>query len=152
MTMPLSAQSLAEACAAALWADDRAARCRGMAVGDVAPGTATLTMPVTEDMVNGHDLCHGGYIFMLADTAFAYACNGDNERTVASGARIEFLAPARLGDRLRAAARRVVQRGRTGIYDVTVYNQDDAPIALFRGNSHRIGGALVDTETGEPAP
>jgi acyl-CoA thioesterase len=121
-----------------------------MKIEAVAPGTASLSMAVREDMVNGHGICHGGFIFTLADTAFAYACNSQNHNAVAAGARIEFLAPGHLGDRLVAAARQVVQGGRTGVYDVVVSNQEGKQLALFRGNSHRIGGALVDARTGEP--
>jgi len=143
-------QRLAEASAAAMWAGDRAAQALAMRIEAVAPGTASLSMAVREDMVNGHGICHGGFIFTLADTAFAYACNSQNHSAVAAGARIEFLAPGHLGDRLVAAARQVVQGGRTGVYDVVVSNQEGKQLALFRGNSHRIGGALVDARTGEP--
>jgi acyl-CoA thioesterase len=143
-------QQLAEASAAAMWASDRAAQALEMKIDAVTPGTAILSMAVREDMVNGHAICHGGYIFTLADTAFAYACNSQNHNTVAAGARIEFLSPGKLGDRLTASARQVVQGNRTGVYDVVVTRQDGVQVALFRGNSHRIGGALVDANTGEP--
>lgn len=146
----MDSQQLARASAAAMWAGDRASQALGMEILQVAPGTATMSMVVREDMVNGHDICHGGYIFTLADSAFAFACNSDNQATVAAGARIEFLAPGTLGDRLVAVAEQVVQGGRTGIYDVVVSNQQGRKLALFRGNSHRIGGALVDETTGEP--
>ena len=146
----MDAQRLAEASAAAMWAGDRAAQALAMKIEAVAPGTASLSMAVREDMVNGHGICHGGFIFTLADTAFAYACNSQNHSAVAAGARIEFLAPGHLGDRLVAAARQVVQGGRTGVYDVVVSNREGKQLALFRGNSHRLGGALVDARTGEP--
>ncbi|MEE4145338.1 MAG: hydroxyphenylacetyl-CoA thioesterase PaaI [Halieaceae bacterium] len=146
----LDPQQLAQASAAAMWAGDRAARALDMKIEEIAPGSATLSMSVREDMVNGHAICHGGYIFTLADTAFAYACNSQNHNAVAAGARIEFIAPGKLGDRLTATARQVVQGGRTGVYDVVVRNQEGGQVALFRGNSHRIGGALVDATTGEP--
>jgi acyl-CoA thioesterase len=146
----MNPQQLAEASAAAMWASDRAGQALEMKIEAIAPGTATLSMSVREDMVNGHAICHGGYIFTLADTAFAYACNSQNHNTVAAGARIEFLAPGKLGDRFTAAARQVVQGNRTGVYDVIVTNQDGVQVALFRGNSHRIGGALVDANTGAP--
>lgn len=145
----LNPTQLAEACAAALWAGDRAARDRGITVDRVDAGVATLSLTVAEDMVNGHDLCHGGYIFMLADTAFAYACNSENHAAVASGARIEFLAPARLGDRLTATARRLAQKRTTGVYDIVVTDQAGRDVALFRGNAHRLGHALVDPRTGD---
>ena len=131
-----------------MWPDDYAAR--GLGIASTTPGGATVTMKIRQDMVNGHGICHGGFIFTLADTAFAYACNSQNYSAVAAGARIEFLAPGHLGDRLVAAARQVVQGGRTGVYDVVVSNQEGKQLALFRGNSHRIGGALVDARTGEP--
>ncbi len=146
----MDAQQLAEASAAAMWAGDRAGQALAMKIEAVAPGTASLSMAVREDMVNGHGICHGGFVFTLADSAFAYACNSQNHSAVAAGARIEFLAPGHLGDRLVAAARQVVQGGRTGVYDVVVSNQEGKQLALFRGNSHRIGGALVDARTGEP--
>ena len=146
----MDANSLARACAAALWTNDRAAQAQGMEILETAPGLAKLSMTVREDMTNGHDICHGGLIFALADTAFAYACNSHNLNAVASGARIEFLAPGRLGEVLTALAEQVSQGKRTGIYDVVVSNPQNKTVALFRGNSHRIGGALVDETTGEP--
>ncbi len=145
----LDEQQLAEAAAAAMWADDRATQALDMRIDSVAPGRAEMSMSVRNDMVNGHSLCHGGYIFTLADSAFAFACNSENHSAVASGARIEFLAPARLGDRLTAVAAQVHQGRRTGLYDVTVTNQEGKTLAVFRGNAHRIGGALVNAETGE---
>jgi acyl-CoA thioesterase len=144
----LDAQQLARACADAMWADDKASQGLGMSIETVAPGHAELSMTVREDMVNGHSICHGGYIFTLADSAMAFACNSENFNTVAAGVRIEFLAPAALGDRLLAVAQQEHQGGRTGVYDVVVSNQHGKKLALFRGNSHRIGGALVDQETG----
>lgn len=147
--MALDAQQLAEASAAAMWADDKASQALGMAIESMAPGQAVLSMPVREDMVNGHSICHGGFIFTLADSAFAFACNSENYNTVAAGVRIEFLAPGKLGDQLTAQADQVHQGGRTGVYDVVVSNQEGRKLAVFRGNSHRIGGALVDEETGE---
>lgn len=142
-------EQLARDCGDALWTGDQACKALGITLVNIAPGTATMTMRVGADMVNGHDLCHGGLIFTLADSCFAYACNSENFNTVAAGARIEFLAPARLGDELTATARQVQQGRRSGVYDVTVVNQTQQPIALFRGNSHRIGGQLVEASTGE---
>lgn len=147
--MALDAQQLAQASADAMWADDKASQTMGMAIMAIAPGTATLSMTVREDMVNGHDICHGGFIFTLADSAFAFACNSHNLNAVASGARIEFLAPGKLGDTLSAVAKEVSQGKRSGVYDAVVSNQDGRKIALFRGNSARIGGSLVDELTGE---
>ena len=147
--MAFTAQQRAEACAEAMWADDKASQGLGIAIEAIAPGRSELSMTVREDMVNGHSICHGGYIFTLADSAMAFACNSENFNTVAAGVRIEFLAPAKLGDRLTASAEQVHQGKRTGVYDVVVTNQDQRKLAVFRGNSHRIGGALVDEETGE---
>lgn len=146
----MDANQIARACADAMWANDRASVALGMEIVEVSAGRAVMTMTVREDMVNGHDICHGGLIFTLADSAFAFACNSENHNTVAAGARVEFLAPGSLGDRLTAVAEQVSQGGRTGIYDVSVSNQLGKTVALFRGNSHRIGGALVDATTGEP--
>ncbi|PLW81258.1 phenylacetic acid degradation protein PaaD [Kineobactrum sediminis] len=137
---------LALACGEALWVGDHACRGLDITLVDIAAGSATMSMRVRADMVNGHDLCHGGLIFTLADSCFAYACNSENFNTVAAGARIEFLAPARLGDELTANCNQVQQGRRSGVYDVTVINQAQQTIALFRGNSHRIGGHLVESE------
>ena len=135
-------QELATASAAALYERDTAARSLGIRVEEVAPGRASLSMTVADTMANGHGICHGGYIFTLADTAFAYACNSRNASTVAAGARIDFLAPARLGERLRATASEVSLRGRNGVYDVVVSREDGERLALFRGNSFRIEGSV----------
>ncbi|TCO81258.1 acyl-CoA thioesterase [Plasticicumulans lactativorans] len=137
------AQRLAEACAEAMHARDWCAQAHEIRLAEVRPGYARMTMPVRKDMVNGHDICHGGMIFTLADTAFAYACNGRNQATVASGCTIDFAAPGRLGDTLTAAAEERVLAGRTGVYDVAVSNQDGTLIALFRGNSYRIKGEVL---------
>lgn len=139
----LTPRELAEASAAAMYERDAAARGLGIRVEEVTPGSATLSMTVREDMVNGHAICHGGFIFTLADTAFAYACNSYNAATVAAGARIDFVAPGRLGDRLVATASEVNLRGRNGVYDVVVRNETGDQLALFRGNSFRIEGSNV---------
>ncbi|QIB66778.1 hydroxyphenylacetyl-CoA thioesterase PaaI [Kineobactrum salinum] len=143
--MEAGKQQLAQACGAALWVGDKACQAHGIELQEITAGGAVMSMTVRDDMVNGHAICHGGFIFALADSSFAYACNSENFNTVAAGARIEFLAPARLGETLTARARQVIQRGRTGLYDVEVSNQQGDVIALFRGNSHRIGGQLVAT-------
>ncbi|MEQ8515785.1 MAG: hydroxyphenylacetyl-CoA thioesterase PaaI [Chromatocurvus sp.] len=140
--------TLARACGDAMWAEDHATHALGMELGDIVTGEAEISMTVRKDMVNGHGLCHGGLIFTLADSAFAYACNTHNRRAVASGARIEFLAPARLGDRLTACARQLSQGRSTGVYDVIVSRSDGVQVALFRGNAHRITGQLVETDEG----
>ena len=137
-------QALAEQVAAAMFARDGASQALGMRIVDVAPGVATLAMRVRADMVNGHAICHGGLIFTLADSAFAFACNSYNLTTVASGCSIEFLAPAREGDELTARARERSAAGRTGVYDIEVANQRGEAFALFRGKSYRIKGHVID--------
>jgi acyl-CoA thioesterase len=136
----MGAQRVAEAARDAMWANDRAVKALGIAIDAVGPGSATLSMTVREDMVNGHDLCHGGLVATLADTAFAYACNAYNEVTVASGFDINLTAGARLGDRLTARASEVAKSGRTGVYDVAVSNQRGEAVAAFRGRSYTMKG------------
>ena len=138
-----AAQALAEAVAEAMWSRDRAAQALGMRIDSVAPGRATLSMPVRSDMVNGHHICHGGLIFSLADTAFAYACNAYNLNTVASGCNIDFVAPGKEGDTLQATAVERSRSGRTGVYDVTVRDSAGKDLALFRGKSYRIAGEVI---------
>jgi acyl-CoA thioesterase len=141
----MSSQQIAEASRDAMWANDRACKALGMQVTAVGPGTATLTMAVREDMLNGHDLCHGGLIATLADSAFAYACNAYNEVTVASGFDIHLIAGARGGDVLTAEATELSKSGRTGVYDIAVTNQRGEAVAAFRGRSHTMKGKpLVD--------
>ncbi|MEQ1593762.1 MAG: hydroxyphenylacetyl-CoA thioesterase PaaI [Casimicrobium sp.] len=134
------------AVADAMFARDHAAIAAGMQVTDVARGRATVTMTVRKDMVNGHSICHGGYMALLCDTAFAYACNSYNFNTVASGFTIEILAPANLGDVLSATGVEQVQRGRSGVYDIKLINQSEEVIALFRGKSARIAGHVIECE------
>jgi acyl-CoA thioesterase len=143
MTEAPDPQALAEACAAAMWARDRASAGLGMAIERVAPGEAVLTMTVRPDMVNGHDMCHGGFIFTLADSAFAFACNSYNVTTVAASCDIAFLRSARAGETLRATAREVHREGRNGIYDIAVTDASGAAIAHFRGKSRTIGGPVI---------
>jgi len=140
------AQALAERVADAMYPRDRASQSLGIKVARVGPGHAELTMTVRPDMLNGHAICHGGFIFTLADSAFAFACNSYNLNTVASGCAIEFLAPAREGDVLTAVARERSMAGRTGVYDIDVATQRGETIALFRGKSYRIKGHIVDEE------
>jgi acyl-CoA thioesterase len=142
------AQALAERVAAAMWARDTASQALGMRIVRVGPGHAELSMPVRADMLNGHAICHGGFIFTLADSAFAYACNSANVNTVASGCGIDFLAPAREHDVLTATAQERSTSGRTGVYDIDVTNQRGEAIALFRGKSYRIKGHVVDAVPG----
>jgi acyl-CoA thioesterase len=130
---------LAERSAKALFDPDRASQALGMRITAIAPCECSVTMRVRADMTNGHAICHGGIIFTLADSAFAFACNSEGEATVAASASIDFLAAAREGDELTASARELWRGGRSGIYEVMVTNQTGATIALFRGRSHRIG-------------
>lgn len=141
--IPTDPQALAEAVAEAMWARDRAANALGIRIDEVRQGYARLSMPVRGDMVNGHHICHGGLIFSLADTAFAYACNSYNKNTVASACNIDFLAPGREGDTLSAEAIEMSAAGRTGVYDVTVRDSAGKAIALFRGKSYRISGEVI---------
>lgn len=136
-------QQLAEACAEAMLADDPLTKELQMEIIQVKPGYAELTMPVQDWMANGHDTCHGGMIFSLADSAFAFSCNTENYPTVASGVSIDYVSPGHRGDLLRAKASKSHQRGRTGVYDVRVENQKGELIALFRGRSHRIRGVVI---------
>ena len=138
--MSTSPQQIAEATRDAMWANDRASQALGMQVQAVGPGTATLAMTVREDMLNGHDLCHGGLVATLADSAFAFACNAYNEVTVASGFDINLFAASKLGDVLTATAHEVSKAGRTGVYDIEVTNQRGERVAAFRGRSYTIKG------------
>ena len=141
--IPTDPQALAEAVAAAMWSRDRAAQALGIRIEAVGPGTARLSMKVRGDMVNGHHICHGGLIFSLADTAFAYACNAYNRNTVASGCNIDFVAPGKEGDTLTAEAVERSASGRTGVYDITVRDSAGKTVALFRGKSYRIAGEVI---------
>ena len=123
-----------------MWANDRASKSLGMQVTAIGPGSATLTMTVREDMLNGHDLCQGGLIATLADSAFAFACNAYNELTVASGFDIHLISGAHLGDTLTAVAHEVSKAGRTGVYDIAVGNQRGEQVAAFRGRSYTMKG------------
>jgi acyl-CoA thioesterase len=138
------ARTLAERVAESMYARDTATHTLGIRIAHVGPGFAELAMAVRADMLNGHEICHGGFIFTLADSAFAYACNSYNLITVASGCAIEFTSPARAGDVLTARAHERQLAGRTGVYDVEVANQRGETIALFRGKSYRIKGHLID--------
>jgi len=139
----LDPQAVAERVGAGMLADDAASRGLGMQVDAMGPGYARLSMTVRPEMLNGFKICHGGYITLLADSGFAFACNSYNELTLAAGIVVDFVAPAHAGDRLTAEAREVTQSGRTGVYDVTVTNQRGAIIAVLRGRSHRVKGKEV---------
>jgi acyl-CoA thioesterase len=134
------------AVAAHMFAADTASRGLGMTIVEVGEGTATLTMTVRDDMLNGHEICHGGFITTLADSAFAFACNSRNVVTVAAGLTIDFLAPAHRGDVLTAKAIETSRAGRTGVYDMVVANQLGVRIALVRGRSHSLTGRTVIAE------
>ncbi len=145
VTARLSPDDLARACADAMWKDDQASQGLGMEIVEIGAGHATLGMTVQPHMVNGHNIAHGGLIFTLADSAFAFACNSHNERNVAAQGAITFIRPGKLGDRLVAVAREISRSGRSGIYDVRV-TAGETVIAEFRGHSRSIGGTLVPSE------
>ena len=138
----LSPDDLARACADAMWKEDGASQGLGMQILEVKAGHAVLAMTIQPHMVNGHGIAHGGFIFTLADSAFAFACNSHNQRTVAAQCNISFIRPGKLGDTLVAAAREISRTGRSGIYDVRV-TVNDTVVAELRGHSRTIGGALV---------
>jgi acyl-CoA thioesterase len=140
---PAQAQALAEAAGAAMYAQDRASQGLGMRLDEIRPGHACMSMAVREDMLNGHLSCHGGFIFALADSAFAFACNSYNLNAVGAGCSIDYLAPARAGDVLTAEASEQALSGKSGVYDVQVRNQDGKLLALFRGKSLRVGGQII---------
>jgi acyl-CoA thioesterase len=143
----LSPDDLARACADAMWKDDVASMGLGMKIVEVKAGQATLSMTIEPHMVNGQRIAHGGFIFTLADSAFAFACNSHNERVVAAQGSITFIRPGKLGDLLVAKAREVSRNGRSGIYDVKVA-AGDVVIAEFRGHSRSVGGTwLPEPET-----
>jgi acyl-CoA thioesterase len=139
----MDAAALARACAEVMWAEDVASRALGMRLISVEPGRAVLGMTVSDAMVNGHGLCHGGFIFTLADSAFATACNSYNRRAVGQHCAITYLSPARSGDRLVARAIERSRAGRSGLYDVTVTGEDGPVIAEFRGHSRMIEGEII---------
>ncbi len=144
----MTPQDRAERSAREMLQGDTASQSLGMIITEIAPGCATLTMPVTGAMLNGHGICHGGYIFTLADSAFAFACNTYNQRTVAQQNQITYLAPGQPNDTLTARAVEVSRTGRSGIYDVTVTASDGTALALFRGLSRTIKGQIFPEEEG----
>jgi acyl-CoA thioesterase len=139
----MDAQAVAEKVRDVMFADDAASRMLGLQIVDVGPGHAVATMTVRADMLNGFAICHGGLIATLADSAFAFACNARNALTVASGFGIDILKSAQLNDVLTATAEEASLAGRTGLYDITVKNQNGDLIAMFRGRSHRLGERKV---------
>jgi acyl-CoA thioesterase len=141
----MTPDELAQACADRMWTDDRASQQLGMSLDSVSAGAATLSMSIREDMTNGHGNAHGGFIFSLADSAFAFACNSRNERAVAAHCNISFIRPGKLGDRLIATATEISRSGRSGIYDIRV-TVDGVVVAEMRGHSRTIGGAWIATD------
>jgi len=146
----MDAATLARACADAMWADDATSRELGLQLISVEPGHAVLVMTVTETMVNWHNTCHGGFIYLLADTAFGYASNSRNQRMVAQHCSISYLKAAQRGDRLTAHAVERQRAGRAGIYDVAVKREDGKVIAEFRGHARAIEGTLLPDAKASP--
>lgn len=144
----MTPQERARRSAEAMWADDRASQSLGMEIAEVGPGRAVLTMRLGPDMANGHGIAHGGFIFALADSAFAFACNSYNHVAVAQHNSITYLSPGRVGEVLTAVAGEVHRAGRSGTYDVVVTGEDGRKVALFRGASRQLGGSHFDESTG----
>jgi acyl-CoA thioesterase len=143
--MHSDAQALAELAGKTMFERDPARQALGMRLAEIRPGYARMTMRVRSDMLNGHRTCHGGYVFMLADSAFAFACNSYNFNTVGAGCSIDYLAPGREGDLLTAEAVEQALIGKTGVYDIAVTDHEGRAIALFRGKSHRVSGLVAET-------
>lgn len=140
----MTPQEIAEKSAQAMWADDPASQELGMRIDAIAPGSAVLSMEIRRDMVNGHGICHGGFSYTLADSAFAFACNSYNQRAVAQHCQVSYLSPGNLGERLTATATEISRAGRSGTYDVTVTGEDGRTVVLFRGHSRQISGRHFD--------
>lgn len=140
----MTTQEMAEACARIMWEDDNASQALGMELVRIAPGEADMRMTVTKAMTNGHGNMHGGYLFTLADSAFAFACNTYNQVTVAQHCAITYVKPGALGDVLTAQAREVSREGRSGIYDISLTREDGTVIAEFRGHSRTINRTFLD--------
>ena len=145
----MTGDQLARRAAEAMFARDRASQSLGMAIEEVREGYARLRMTVRADMLNGHGACHGGFIFALADSAFAFSCNSRNRATVAAGADIEYLAPVREGEILVAEGQERSLGGRLGVYDITVRRADGTTVALFRGRSYALKASVIE---GQPPP
>ncbi|MGF1639919.1 MAG: hydroxyphenylacetyl-CoA thioesterase PaaI [Rhodospirillales bacterium] len=152
-TTPAAAETddhaIARRAGAAMYANDLASQHLGIVLDDIRPGYARMRMTVGAQMLNGHAICHGGYVFLLADTAFAFACNSYNRTTVAASAAVEFLAPCYLNDVLTAVAEEQVRGARLGVYDIVITNQNGQRIALFRGRSYRVQGTIVAEDRAE---
>ena len=143
----MTPQELAEDSAHAMWNNESASQRLGMVLDHIAPGAATLSMTVTDAMSNGQGNCHGGYIFTLADSAFAFACNSYNQITVAQHCSVSYLSPVAIGDRLTATASETSRKGRSGIYDIRITNQHGAHVAEFRGHSRTVKGTHIPADT-----
>ena len=144
--MSIDAQALAELAGKTMYERDPATQNLGIELLEIRPGYARMAMSVRPEMLNGHQSCHGGYIFLLADSAFAFACNSHNFVTVGAGCTIDYVAPGRVDDVLTAEGVEQVVAGKTGVYDITVRNQHGQTIALFRGKSHRVAGLVAQPE------
>lgn len=142
----MTPQARAEKCAALMWAQDTASQTLGMQITSIGPGTATLTMPIRDDMLNGLGICHGGMIFTLADSTLAFACNSYNMRMVAQQLQITYLTAGQAGDTLTATATEAARAGRSATYDVTVTDKSGQKIALFRGLTRSIKGQHFDED------
>lgn len=145
--MQMTPKARAQKCAEIMFANDAASAGLGMVIHSVAPGQAVLRMQVRPEMLNGHRMCHGGFIFTLADSAFAFACNSYNQLTVAQQNQISYVTPGKLGETLTASAIEVSKSGRSGVYDVTVTGDDGRTVALFRGLSRIIKGQHFSEES-----
>lgn len=136
-------QEIAELCADILWRNDSASKKLGVRIENISPGAAETTMSVGQDMLNGHGMCHGGFLFTLADSTFAFACNTYNQRCVAQHCSISYLAPAFVGEKLTAFATETSRRGKNGIYDIRIVNEKRETIVEFRGYSRTVKGTLL---------
>jgi acyl-CoA thioesterase len=136
----MTPQTCAQKCADIMWANDLASQQMGMTLKHISPGQAVMVLTVAPRFLNGHGTCHGGVIFTLADSAFAFACNSYNQITVAQENHITYLSPAQDGEQLIATAKEIARTGRSGVYDVTVTGQNNRQIALFRGLSRTTKG------------
>lgn len=143
----MTEDEIARRCRDTMWSDDVASQELGMQVEVSKPGSAVASFEVRSSMVNGYGICHGGYIFALADSAFAFACNTYDRITVAAGASIDFIKPVRSGDRLQATAVEANRGGRTGVYDVEVTNQRNEVVAIFRGRSYSTREPILQSDT-----
>lgn len=139
----LGPDAVARTVAETMYRKDTATQSIGITPKEILPGHAVMTLRITEAMLNSHGMCHGGYIFMLADSTFAYACNSYNQKTVAASGHINFIQPVMLNDLITATAAEISKTGRTGLYDVVVTNESGATVACFRGNAHTIKGQTI---------